>query len=49
MASIAIEGAELVVRMSAAEKFAAVRRSDARFPLSSVTDVAVERNAWTAP
>jgi len=48
MASIAIEGAELVVRMSAAEKFAAVRRADARFPLSSVTDVAVERNAWTA-
>jgi hypothetical protein len=48
MANLAIEGAELVVHLSAVEKLAAVRGSDARFALSSVTDVAVEPNAWAA-
>jgi hypothetical protein len=45
--TLAIEGLELVVHLSRAEKLAALHR-DARFALSSVTDVAVEPNVWAA-
>ena len=48
MATVAIDGLELVVRLSALEKLAACRVGDPRFALSSVTDVAVEPNAWAA-
>jgi hypothetical protein len=47
MARLAIDGLDLVVELSALEKLAAMH-GDARFPLSSVTDVAVEPNAWAA-
>jgi hypothetical protein len=47
MATLAIEGSDLVVHLSTAEKFAALH-GDARFALSSVTGVAVESNAWEA-
>jgi hypothetical protein len=48
MATVAIDGLELVVRLSALEQLAACRVGDPRFALSSVTDVAVEPNAWAA-
>jgi hypothetical protein len=45
--TLAIEGLELVVHLSLAEKLAAIH-GDARFSLSSVTDVVVEPNVWAA-
>jgi hypothetical protein len=48
MTNLAIEGPELVVHLSVAERLAALRSSDARFALSSVIDAAVEPNAWAA-
>jgi hypothetical protein len=45
--TLAIEGLELVVHLSLAEKLAAIH-GDARFPLSSVSDVVVEPNVWAA-
>jgi hypothetical protein len=45
--TLAIEGPELVVHLSLAEKLAAIH-GDARFSLSSVTDVVVEPNVWAA-
>jgi hypothetical protein len=48
MATVAIDGLDLVVHLSAAERLAAFRPADPRFPLSSVTDVVVEPNAWAA-
>lgn len=47
MATLTISGGDLDVTMSVAEKLAAVH-GDVRFPLSSVTEVAVEENVWTA-
>ncbi len=47
MATLTIDGAELVAHLSPAEKLAACR-GDARFPLSSVSAVVVEPNAWSA-
>jgi len=47
MAVISIDGGDLVVRLSALERLAALH-GDERFALSSVTDVAVETNIWSA-
>lgn len=47
MPTVAIEGSELVVRLSALEKLAAFV-GDVRFPLACVTEVAVEPDAWGA-
>jgi hypothetical protein len=46
--TVAIDGLELVVHLSPLEKLAAFRGGDPRFALSSVTEVAVEPNAWAA-
>jgi len=47
VAKLAIEGLELAVRMSVVERAAAIH-GDVRFPLASVTAVAVEPNVWAA-
>ena len=47
VATLAIDGADLVVHLSVLEKVAAIH-GDTRFALASVTDVAVEPNAWAA-
>ena len=48
MPTLAIEGLELVVHLSTAEKLAAFCGGQVRFSLSSVTGVVVEPNAWAA-
>ena len=48
MAQLTIDGDELLVRLAPLERLAAFRLWDVRFPLASVTDVAVEPNVWTA-
>ena len=48
MPTLAIEGLELVVHLSTAEKIAAFCGGQVRFSLSSVTGVVVEPNAWAA-
>jgi hypothetical protein len=47
MATLETAGDSLVVRLSAFERFAALR-GDVRVPLSAVTDVAVEPDPWSA-
>ena len=47
MATLAIDGADLVVQLSPLEKLAALH-GDTRFELASVTDVSVEPNVWAA-
>jgi len=46
VATVSIDGRELVVHLSPLEKLAAFRGGDPRFALSSVTAVVVEPNAW---
>jgi hypothetical protein len=48
VATLAIAGQDLVVRLSRAERLAALCASPVSVPLSSVTDVVVEQNAWSA-
>lgn len=48
MPKLTIEGDELVVHLSVLERLAAFRFADARFPLSSVSDVVVEPDVWAA-
>ena len=48
MARVSIEGSELVVSLSPLERLAAFRLRDARFPLASVTAVAVQPKPWGA-
>lgn len=47
MPELTIDGSELVVRMSAWERMAAMR-GDIRVPLSAVTAVAIEPRPWSA-
>lgn len=48
MPTLSIDGDQLLVRLSPPERLAAFCLRDVRFPLASVTDVAVEPNVWTA-
>ena len=48
MPRLRIDGDDLVVTLSALEQLAAFRFGDVRVPLSSITDVAVEPDAWAA-
>jgi hypothetical protein len=48
MAGIKVEGGELVVELSVAERLMAFKFTGIRFALSSITDVAVEANVWKA-
>jgi hypothetical protein len=48
MPTLTIDGDELLVHLAALERLAAFHFHDVRFPLASVTDVAVEPNVWTA-
>ncbi|HEY5189444.1 MAG TPA: hypothetical protein VII87_10450, partial [Solirubrobacteraceae bacterium] len=47
MASLAVDGTELCVRLTALEKLAAMH-GDIRVPLSSVAEVRVEPDPWCA-
>ena len=48
MATVAIDGLELVVHLSPLEKLAAFRAADPRFALTAVTGAVVEPNVWSA-
>jgi hypothetical protein len=46
--TLSIDGEDLLVRLSRLERLCAFHFDDVRFPLASVTDVAVEPSVWTA-
>jgi hypothetical protein len=48
MATLRVETDKLVVHLNLLERLAAFRFADARFPLASIAEVAVEPDVWLA-